>query len=218
VVELLADQQPDVIACTGDVIDLHHGDEDQLFRAMRDIQPPLGCYLVLGNHDELHCPVTLTRTAENNGIYVLENESVRCVHNGARLNIAGIGWANKPAGFRRAVDTACDESTHVLLSHNPKAFAVAADMGVPLTLSGHTHGGQVAMKSRPGVNLSLSHRMSAGVYEQGESRLFVTTGVGAWFPLRVNCPPEIAMITMRSTSRSDGQSFDDVENAESSAT
>ena len=129
---------------------------------------------------------------------VLRDETIRLVHNGAPLNIAGIDWANKPAAFRRAMERACDDDTHLLLSHNPKAFRFASRMGIPLTLSGHTHGGQVALKSRPGVNLSISHRYSAGLYERDSSKLFVTTGVGAWFPLRVNCPAEIAMLTMRS--------------------
>ena len=66
-----------------------------------------------------------------------------------------------------------------------------------LTLSGHTHGGQVALPRRPNTNLAISHRHSAGLFEIGDSRLFVTRGVGSWFPLRVNCPPEVAMLTMR---------------------
>ena len=197
IVARLAQQQPDMVVCTGDVVDLHHGDEDQLFAAMAAINAPFGTYLVLGNHDHLDCGDTVARTAERNGVTVLRDETIRLVHNGSALNIAGIDWANKPAAFRRSMERACDDDTHLLLSHNPKAFRFAARMGIPLTLSGHTHGGQVAMKSRPGVNLSISHRYSAGVYERNNSLLFVTTGVGAWFPLRVNCPAEIALLTMR---------------------
>jgi len=85
----------------------------------------------------------------------------------------------------------------LLLAHNPKAFLHAADIEIPLTLAGHTHGGQIALKHRPNANLALSHRHRVGLFQQGPSRLYVTSGVGAWFPLRINCPAEIAIITMR---------------------
>ena len=57
----------------------------------------------------------------------------------------------------------------------------------------------MALKTRKGANLSVALRYSAGMYERGDSRLFVTVGVGAWFPLRVNCPAEVALLTVRNT-------------------
>jgi predicted MPP superfamily phosphohydrolase len=85
----------------------------------------------------------------------------------------------------------------LLLAHNPKAFVGAVDREIPLTLSGHTHGGQVARRANRRHNLVFTHRLNAGHYHQGESHLYVTNGVGAWFPLRVNCPPEVAVVEMR---------------------
>ena len=84
----------------------------------------------------------------------------------------------------------------LLLSHNPKAFDQAARLGVPLTLSGHTHGGQIAHKNRPNANLALAmtHRRNAGLYEKGRCRLYVTVGAGDLFPLRMNCPAEIMLL------------------------
>ena len=111
--------------------------------------------------------------------------------------VAGIGWASSAVACAKRVDRACADGADLLLAHNPKAFLHSADLGVPLTLSGHTHGGQVAIKNRPNANLAVTHRHRAGLFERGPSRLFVTTGVGSWFPLRVNCPPEMALITMR---------------------
>ena len=100
---------------------------------------------------------------------------------------------------------ACGDFAHLLLAHNPRAFVRAAEIGVPLTLAGHTHGGQVAIKNRPGLNLAVTQRFSAGLFECGGSHLYVTAGVGAWFPLRMNCPAEIVMITMRSGTGSTAQ-------------
>ncbi|MHC5112981.1 MAG: metallophosphoesterase [Planctomycetota bacterium] len=196
-VHLLAEQEPDLVACTGDVVDLHHEGAGPLLEAMAAIDAPLGTMLVLGNHDELHCPDTLSRMARDVGLVVLEDDAVRITRNGEALVVGGIGWENSAVGCARRLDRLRGDAVHVLLAHNPKAYLHASALGIPLTLSGHTHGGQVALKNRPNTSLALTHRHRAGLFEHGDSRLFVTTGVGAWFPLRVNCPAEVAVITMR---------------------
>lgn len=197
VIELLREQEPDLIACTGDVVDLDHHEAGPLLDAMARINAPLGASLVLGNHDELHCAHTMCKLASDAGVKVLRNEVLEVNSNGHRLSIAGIDWAKSAVACARLVDETCDSSIDLLLSHNPKAFMRAAELGIPLTLAGHTHGGQIAMKNRPNANLAISHRHRVGLFEHGPSRLYVTSGVGAWFPLRINCPAEIAMITMR---------------------
>ncbi len=202
VVEQLAQQEPDLIACTGDVVDLHHYDAKPLLHALAHVNAPLGAALVLGNHDELHCPNTICKMAEHEGLIVLRNDAVELNRNGNRLTLAGIDWAKSQTACANFVEQTCGPAgngsgAHLLLAHNPKAFPAAADRAIPLTLSGHTHGGQIALKGRPNTNLAISHRHSAGLFEKGHSRLFVTTGVGSWFPLRLNCPAEIAIITMR---------------------
>ena len=197
VVEQLGVQEPDMVACTGDVVDLHHDEAGPLLRAIAGLKAPLGAALVLGNHDELHCPDTVTRLADEAGMIVLRNDIAEIVHNGTRLRVAGIEWASSAVACARHIDATCDQSTHVLLAHNPRAFLRAAEREIPLTLSGHTHGGQIAMPNRRNASLAIGHRHRAGLFASGPSRLYVTSGVGAWFPLRVNCPAEIAMITMR---------------------
>lgn len=197
VVETLREQEPDIVACTGDVVDLHHHEARPLLDALAGVDAPLGSALVLGNHDELHCAEQLSRLAHEAGLLVLHNQAIEINRNGEHLLLAGIDWAKNAEQCTRHVDEACGEHADLLLSHNPKAFHRASQIGIPLTLAGHTHGGQVAMRKRPNTNLAFAHKLSAGVFEHGPSRLFVTTGVGAWFPLRINCPAEIAMITMR---------------------
>jgi predicted MPP superfamily phosphohydrolase len=199
VVECLREQEPDLIACTGDLVDLDHAGVDRLLAALGSIEPPLGNFLVLGNHDELHDPTGLTRAAGEAGLTVLRNEAVQVNCNGNALVVAGIDWARSAVACARQIDRACGngQAAHLLLAHNPKAFLRAADLGIPLTLSGHTHGGQIAMKKRPNANLALAHRRSAGTFQSNGSMLYVTSGIGAWFPLRVNCPAEIAMLRIR---------------------
>ena len=197
VVECLEKQQPDLIACTGDVVDLDNGQAGTLLQALGAIEPPLGAFLVLGNHDELHDPGALSQMAAEAGVTVLSNEAVQINRNGSALIVAGVDWARSAVRCARNVDLAGGEQAHLLLTHNPKAFLRATDLGIPVTLAGHTHGGQIAMKKRPNANLALTHRRSAGLFQTDGSLLYVTSGVGAWFPLRVNCPAEIAMLTIR---------------------
>jgi predicted MPP superfamily phosphohydrolase len=199
-VALLAAQEPDFVACTGDVVDLRHEDAPPLLEALGAVPAPLGSALVLGNHDELHCPDTIRRMARAAGMLVLDDDAATIAHNGERLTVAGIGWSKSAVACAKRVDAIAAAEPDLLLAHNPKAFLRAAEVGIPLTLAGHTHGGQVAMKNRPNVSLALSHRHRAGLFENGPTRLFVTAGVGSWFPLRVNCPAEVAIITMRHDS------------------
>jgi predicted MPP superfamily phosphohydrolase len=208
-VEALAGQKPDFVACTGDVVDLHHDQAQPLLEAMAAIDAPLGTALVLGNHDELHCPDTIMRLARQAGLIVLQDEAVTLARNGQSLTVAGIGWSNSAAGCAERIDRAGGKDAHLLLAHNPRAFLTAGRLGVPLTLAGHTHGGHIALRRRPGANLALTHRYRSGLYAAGPSRLYVTTGVGDWFPLRINCPSEIAIIAMHR-----GEGPDDWETAE----
>ena len=75
--------------------------------------------------------------------------------------------------------------------------APARRRGIPLTRSGLTHGGQVARKAISAHKLAIGHRVRAGFYAKGPSALFVTKGLGAWFPLRLHCDPEIVVLTVR---------------------
>ncbi|HWB20737.1 MAG TPA: metallophosphoesterase [Phycisphaerales bacterium] len=197
VIRRLHDLAPDFVACTGDVVDLHNDVASEIFRALAEIRAPLGSALVLGNHDELHCADTISRAATDAGILLLRNATARLAHNGHNLIVSGIDFAKRADKCAELVTTSASEQTHILLAHNPRAFPQAAHLGIPLTLSGHTHGGQIALKNRPNTNLAVGYRHRAGLFSQGNSRLYVTVGVGAWFPLRVNCPGEIAMLTMR---------------------
>lgn len=215
IVQQLKAQEPDIVACTGDVVDLHHDEVKPLLDAMAAVDAPMGTALVLGNHDELHCPDTVQRLGLEAGLHVLRNEAVEIAHNGHHLIVGGIDWARTTEQCAKYVDlTTGEESTHLLLSHNPKAFTRASEHGVPLTLSGHTHGGQIALKGFPNTNLAMSHRHSAGLFAKGDSKLFVTTGIGAWFPLRVNCPAEIVMLTMRHDADAAAKAVEELNRAQ----
>jgi predicted MPP superfamily phosphohydrolase len=201
VVEQLRSAAPDMICNTGDLVDLHWPGVEKVAEAIANIKAPLGNFFVLGNHDLLDSGDEVARIVSRAGTTVLQDE-VAVVRRGEdELRIGGIGWARTPPQCKQRIDRAIgDESVDLLLSHNPKAIGHAATKGIPLTLSGHTHGGQIARRNRPNANLAVfhGHIRNAGLYKHGDSRLFVTVGAGSLFPLRLNVPAEIAILTIRS--------------------
>jgi predicted MPP superfamily phosphohydrolase len=188
--------KPDLIAITGDLVDLSGDEAPLLFEHLSLLKATLGVFIVLGNHDHLDQPRAIVRGARDAGLTALVDESTRA---GGRngLLVAGIDWSKSIPGCIARLRRCGMARADLLLAHNPKAFVGAVDREIPLTLSGHTHGGQVARRANRRHNLVFTQRLNAGHYQRGESHLYVTNGVGAWFPLRVNCPPEVAVIEMR---------------------
>jgi len=213
-VERVSKARPDLLACTGDVVDLDWHGAEPLLQAMGDVPASLGRYLVLGNHDLLDDPASLARAAVRSGLRVLHDAVERVGDDdGGSFRVGGIDWGRTRRELAKRV-SALPERPDLLLSHNPKAFPAAARLGVPLMLAGHTHGGQVALpdrtvtarRGRGGAATSVPRGAPAqsprralrrGLYAEGESRLFVNVGAGSWFPARVNCPAELLMLTVR---------------------
>lgn len=210
VVELLGAEKPDLIAFTGDMVDLECEGVGPIFEATVAIGAPLGACMVIGNHDLLDDGDEVRYMATSAGVRVLDDESIGLTrepdalpHVGGGgdmvdpLVVAGIDWDKSVKSLRTRVNRVAGSKPSLLLAHNPKAFLTSSTVGIPLTLAGHTHGGQVARKGRPGINLAVAHRLSAGFYHREDSTLFVTVGTGSWFPLRVQCPAEVVVLTCR---------------------
>ncbi len=229
--------QGDMIAVTGDFVDLSVKVLDKVIPALRMLAAPLGVHMVMGNHDYLDDGPALISRFREAGLGLLMNESVHLEHNGARLHVSGIDFAHQHEKLGAYVDhifnrpltsgnngkaeskttdngggNGYDRSAsgngglpasdlRLLLSHHPHAFDHACRHDVHLTLAGHTHGGQVVVSANRGkrgsIGLgSLGFRYPRGLYRKGHHYLYVTTGVGSWFPLRVKCPAEIACLTL----------------------
>ncbi len=201
IVDALRDRDLDLIAFTGDAVDLEWRGIEQFFDLLVSVPTTLGHVMVLGNHDHLDDPDAVVEAARARGIIVLMDEVVTIERPGhGSIRVGGVDWTKRLQECSERIAMISeqlseeDRPVDVLLSHNPKGFIEATRQCIPLTLAGHTHGGQVALKGRPDRNLAVAHRLSAGFYEREGSALFVTTGVGSWFPLRVHCPPEVVIL------------------------
>ena len=92
ITDLLGAQRPDLVACTGDVVDLHHDEARPLLDRLVAIGAPMGSVLVPGNHDHLDDIDALVAESEAAGVLVLRDTAAAMTANGARLVVAGIDW------------------------------------------------------------------------------------------------------------------------------
>jgi hypothetical protein len=160
------------------------------------LQAPHGVFAILGNHDDdKDMPAALARQ----GFTVLKDQRTRVALRGEALELAGIRfWTRRPADITRVIRDAQD--TVLLLAHDPRRLTEAAALNVPAVLSGHTHGGQVVL---PGVGAIAKSRFPilAGTGGSQNTSIFVSRGIGTvYVPIRINCPPEVAVITLRRRS------------------
>jgi len=156
---------------------------------------PHGSFAVLGNHDDdRDMPSALTRR----GFVVLKDQRTTIVVRGEAVDIVGIRFWTRRVTHLTEVLKGTGPTT-ILLAHDPRRLTQAAQLDVPLVLSGHTHGGQVLL---PGVGAVAGREFPvlAGCARQVNTSLFVSRGVGTvYVPVRINCPPEVALLTLRTT-------------------
>ena len=108
-------------------------------------------------------------------------------------------WTRRPQDLARVLGNAAD--TMILLAHDPRRLTEAAAFDIPAVLSGHTHGGQVVL---PGVGAVARRRFPVleGLGSRANTSIFVSRGVGTvYVPIRINCPPEVAVISLKRRSQ-----------------
>ncbi|HSI32794.1 MAG TPA: metallophosphoesterase, partial [Tepidisphaeraceae bacterium] len=213
----------DLVAFTGDLMDISADRIAPGLDFVRRIDPRQGLALVQGNHDGMTDADKFEQPVREAGLPLLQDQGLTCRVSGRQtaVQFLGMRWGDlrfgreldrtgRDAGrrFRVRSDAATRDSVAritalrtvdafpIVLTHHPHDFDLAADAGFPLVLAGHTHGGQLMLTERVGVG-PLRFRYWSGTYGRGASRLVVSNGVGNWFPLRLNAPPEIGLITLR---------------------
>ncbi len=196
--------KPDVVVITGDLVDEDASYLQDLIEPLRSFRARYGVLAVSGNHDFYAGIEDVVRYARAGGVGFLRNESV-LVAGGIRF------WGLDDRAMRRLSSTkqvtmeqlfsqqpSSGDHIDVLLYHQPLDFEKAHHYGIDLMLSGHTHGGQ----TWPIQHISnLIYPRNAGLYQIGNSYLYVSRGTGTWGPpMRLGAPPEIALIKLRAVS------------------
>jgi hypothetical protein len=203
-VDLLMAERPDVIVLGGDYVTF--GDRafvGPVAEMLALLQAPHGVFAILGNHDDERM---VPRELAMRGITVLKDMRTRLLIRGESLELAGVRfWTRRPDDIARVLQGAA--GTTLLLAHDPRRLTEAAALNVPAVLSGHTHGGQVVL---PGLDTATRRRFPVlqGLGSKNDTSIFVSRGVGTvYVPVRINCPPEVAIVTLarpQRLSRHDG--------------
>ncbi len=192
--------EADLILFTGDLIDNSIRDLPQAVAMIQRLRAKSGVFLIEGNHDLFDDPAGFEKGVRSAGITLLQNESATVSIRGVAVQLLGIQWHHSEQEMAADVDTVAAMlqlgAFPILLAHHPHAFERAAELGIPLTFAGHTHGGQMMLTSEIGAGPML-FRYWSGLYRKSASALIVGNGTGNWFPLRLNAPAEIVHLTLQ---------------------
>jgi predicted MPP superfamily phosphohydrolase len=204
-VRMVNEMRADLVLLTGDLINDALADLDTGLELTRALEARFGLAIIEGNHDLIENPAEFERRVRASGIPFLLDESTIIDVHGFPVQLLGLSWTRvhgqgRDAAIGAAVKKLLEQreagAFPILMAHHPHAFDAAAEAGLPLTLSGHTHGGQLMLNEELGFGPAL-FRYWSGLYQRDQSKLIVSNGVGNWFPLRVNAAAEIVHLTLR---------------------
>jgi uncharacterized protein len=230
-VDMANDVGADLAVVTGDLITGVHDSVAECVEEVRHLHAPLGVYGCNGNHEiYAHAEDMAERLFQQAGMKMLRRENAIIPFRGAQFNLIGVDYQRErtPSGRRMQMLANVEplvqrDMPNILLSHNPNSFNRAAEMGIELSLAGHTHGGQVQVEILD-VSLSPARFITdyvAGLYHRpllmpdqpkrmgetiklmpnapkGLAALYVNRGIGTvGAPVRLGAPPEITHIVLR---------------------
>jgi len=208
VAERVNSLHPDLILFTGDLINSQLSELPLGIDFIRSLEARFGVAAVEGNHDLFEGRAAFENAFRSAGLRLLVNQSEILSVRNVPIQLLGLRWGGTGPNVRRSDDTVIASSMRdllalrdpaafpILLAHHPHAFEPATAAGLPLTLAGHTHGGQLMLNPQVGPG-PLMFRYWSGLYQRGGSQLIVGNGVGNWFPLRTAAPAEIIHLTLR---------------------
>lgn len=203
VIELVNNLYPDLICITGDFIThIKPESETILTDALSKLDAPDGTIAVLGNHDYWSDPHLISKILETSGIELLRNQTKIIHKNGDKFAVAGVDDVyNNKDNLHQIINQLPEDVPTLLLVHVPDFAEIAASTGkFFLSLSGHSHGGQVVFPLLGEIVLPpLGRKYSRGLYMVNTMYHYTNKGVGtATIPIRWNCKPEITVFEIKS--------------------
>ena len=192
--------KPDLCVLTGDYVSHEREYIAPVAAELSKLKAEFGVHACLGNHDHWTDADLVTHLFRGEGINVLINQGFRFEARGGSFWLAGVddhmvGKTDLPAALRGSYP----DEMKLLLAHNPIIFREAARWGVDLTLSGHTHGGQIKLRDEE-KRLLPRRKLTSGLHRRKDSQIYITRGIGTVVvPMRFQCPPEISLLELRTS-------------------
>ncbi len=202
VVDMANETKANLAIMTGDLITKVGDPVGECLRQLARLKADAGLLGCMGNH-EIYASAEdfVELNAARLGMEFLRNRSRKLVFNGHALHFSGVDYQSKTRGpyLREAEKLVVPGEMNILLSHNPDVFRISPQKGFQLTLSGHTHGGQIAVEYlNPYLNVArFVTPYVAGYYHERGGSLYVSRGVGTiGVPARIGVPPEVTLIRL----------------------
>lgn len=208
-VRIINEQKPDIIAATGDFVNFDPSELQLFLPTLRKLTADIGVFASLGNHDHYMTVmkhVQLQDMITSTGMNLLVNQSKVLTINNAQLVMAGTdntGFNQKFGNLEQTFKDIPREIPSILMAHDPTFWKMEIlNSGLAdLTLSGHTHGGQVGIEflGEAYSPAQFVYEQWSGLYSSENKYLYVNRGLGTVGPpIRVGIPPEITVLTLRS--------------------
>jgi predicted MPP superfamily phosphohydrolase len=204
--------KPDMVALTGDFVSWEASPADAVVDALSALRAPYGILGCMGNHERwAKVEDFITELFAKRGTRILRQQNATVEASGERLNLIGVDYQTRAsfgpqrdgvvAQYLEGVQALMlPDTVNILMSHNPNTFDRAAELGIDLSLAGHTHGGQVTLEYIS-PNISPARLITPyvrGWFQKGQSQLYVNRGIGTIFsPVRFGCPPEITVYELK---------------------
>ncbi len=208
----VAEQEPDIIAVTGDLVDSSHTDLNIAMEFMKQAVRIAPVYYVTGNHEGWLGATygELEKRLEEAGVFVLNNTMYSGQFEGMDLSIAGVHDPDMPGNnivlVKQVIPelTADAEGYTILLSHRPELFDTYAESNINLVLSGHYHGGQFRIPFIGGViapGAGLFPEYTEGTFTKNQTTMVVSRGLGnSVIPVRINNRPEVVVVRLQAST------------------
>jgi predicted MPP superfamily phosphohydrolase len=207
-VEMANALKPDLTVLTGDFVTFDPHTQLPVVQALSGLVAPFGVFGCLGNHDAwARVEDSITRLFLQAGIRILRRQNAAIAIQGQSLNLIGVDYTGQfvrtegvVQHFLEGVESLIDPGrVNILLSHNPNTFDRAAELGIDLSLAGHTHGGQATLEfiSPEIAPARLVTPYVAGLFVKPGGQLYVNRGIGTiGVPIRIGAPPEITLFEL----------------------
>ena len=211
--QLVSQQNPDIIAITGDLFDRRHTDLDVALNTAKALTKIAPTYYITGNHESLSPQGDdFIKQLQQTEITVLLDQKITIEKGDVRFNLIGVqdpAYTQDEESYTKADNTQYmreklksleinQDEVNVLLSHRPELFSVYVEMGLDIVLTGHAHGGQIRVPIIGGLyspNQGIFPKYTSGMFTQNQTNMIVSRGLGnSAFPFRVFNRPEIVVL------------------------
>lgn len=201
---LAAAERPDVLCFGGDLLTGWSGMDslDDFLAVAKTLNPPMGMYSVLGNHEFMADVDEIARKLDRSRIRLLRNETVELRRGGNTLSLAGLDnvFNQTLSSVQSEIAKIEQMNCPIVLEHTPDLAPMFGESFNGILLCGHTHGGQIILPivQQAATASRFGLRYSAGLYPAGGGVMYITRGVGAVvLPVRIGCPPEVTILELQ---------------------